>query len=99
MLKLMVPLKFIIGFWKTLEMPLINCKINPVLTWTANFFIKSSGINKAVTFAITDTKLYVPAVISSTENNAKLLHHLNSGFKKTIIWNNFQSEVTTQAQN
>ena len=43
-----------------------------------------SNDTKATTFAITDTKLYVPVVTLSTHDNAKLLHQLKSGFKKTI---------------
>ena len=39
------------------------------------------------TFTITDTKLYVPVVTLSTQDNAKLLEQLKSGFKKTINWN------------
>ena len=50
------------------------------------------------TFTITDAKLYVPVVTSSTQDNAKLLEQLKSGFKKTINWNKYQSKTTTQAQ-
>ena len=49
-------------------------------------------------FKITDTKLYVPVVTSSTQDNAELLEQLKSGFKKTINWNKYQSKTTTQAQ-
>ena len=54
---------------------------------------------KAITFAITDTKLYVPVLTLSTQNNAKLLDHLKSGFKRAINWNKYQSEPTMQAPN
>ena len=50
-------------------------------------------------FAITDTKLYVPVVTLSTQNNAKLLEQLKSGFKRTINWNKYQSKISTEAQN
>ena len=53
---------------------------------------------KATTFAITDTKLYFPVVILSSQDNAKLLQQLISGFKGTINWNKYQSKVTIQAQ-
>ena len=43
-------------------MPLINYEINLILTWSANCVISNSAVNQATTFAITDTKLYVPVV-------------------------------------
>ena len=58
-----------------------------------------SDDTKAITFAITDTKLYVPVLTLSTQNNAKLLDHLKSGFKRAINWNKYQSEPTMQAPN
>ena len=55
-------------------MPLINCEINLILTWTTNCVIVSSNVaNQNATFEITDTKLYVPVVTSSTQDNSKLL--------------------------
>ena len=35
--EIMVPLKYLSNFWRTLEMPLINCEVNLILTWSANF--------------------------------------------------------------
>ena len=58
-----------------------------------------SNDTKAITFAITDTKHYVPVLTLPTQNNAKLLDHLKSGFKRTINWNKYQSEPTMQAPN
>ena len=55
-----MPLKYLSNFWRTLEMPLINCEINFILTCSAKCVI-SEG-NEVTTFAITDTKLYVPVV-------------------------------------
>ena len=78
-------------------MSLINCKINLILTWSDNC-VSSNNI-KAKRFAITDTKLYVSVVTSPTQDNAKLLEQLKSGFKRTINWNMYQSEPTLQAQN
>ena len=46
--------------------------------------------NQVATFSITDTMLYVPVVTLSSEENAKLLKHLKSGFKRTINWNKYQ---------
>ena len=53
-------LKYLSNFWRTLEMPLINCEVNLILTWSSTCVIVSTGnANQAVKFAITDTKLYV----------------------------------------
>ena len=60
----MVPLKYLSNFWRTLEMPLINCEVNLNLTWSSTCVITNS--NGAATFEITDTKLYVPVVTLST---------------------------------
>ena len=53
----------------------------------------------ATKFAITDRKLYVPVVTLSTQDNAKLLQQLKSGFKRTVNWDKYQSKATTQMQN
>ena len=50
-------------------------------------------------FKITDTKLYVPVVTLSKENDTKLLEQLKSGFKRTIKWNKYKSQMTIQPQN
>ena len=83
-------------------MPLINWKINLILTWSENFVI-SSATEKAK-FEITDTKLYVPIVTLSTQDNAKwtieqLLEQLKYCFKRTISWNKYQSKVSKERQN
>ena len=81
-------------------MPLINCEINLILTWSANCFIIDAHIaNQIPTFTIAVTKLYVPVVHLSTQDNVKLLQQLKSGFKRTINWNKYHSKVTVQKQN
>ena len=93
----MVLLKYYNNFWKTLEMPLINCEINLIPTWSGNCFSIDAPVNNQIpTFTITDTKRYVPVVTLSTQDNTKLLQQLNSGFKKIINWNKYQSKVTKQ---
>ena len=78
-------------------MPLINCEVNLILTWSKDYAItNSTGEGK---FKITDAKLYVPVVTLSTQNNAKLLRQLKSGFKRTINWNRYLSEPKTYARN
>ena len=54
---------------------------------------------KNATFQITDTKLYVPVVTLSKENDIKLLEKLKSGFKRTIKWNKYRSQMTIQNNN
>ena len=87
--EIMVPLKYLSNFWVTLEMPLINCKINLILTWSANCVISSAPTNEATTFAKTDKKLYVWVGPLSTDDNGKLLQQLKSGLKHTINWNKY----------
>ena len=58
----------------------------------------NSAVSK-IKFAITDTKLYVPTVTLSTQDNWKLLQQLKSGFKRTINWNKYQSKVSPERQN
>ena len=80
--EIMVPLKYLSNFWRTLEMPLINCEVNLILTWSSTCVVTNS--NGAGTFEITDTKLFVPVVTLSTQENTKLVQQLKSGFKRLI---------------
>ena len=78
-------------------MPLINCEVNLILTWSKDCVItNSTGAGK---FKITETKLYVPVVTLSTQDNAKLLQQLKSGFRRTINWNKYQSDAKAYGQN
>ena len=113
--KVVVPLKHLSNFWRHLDIPLINCEAELILTWCKNCVLidKSTrkpnyGANPRVyeidnpedsTFEIADTKLYVPVVILSKEDDIKLLEQLKSGFKRTINWNKYRSQMTIQPQN
>ena len=98
--EIMVQLKYLINFWRTLELPLINCEVNLILTWFANCVIVYTDVaNQGSTFTITETKLYVSVVTLSTQDDAKLLTQLKSGFKRTIIWNKCLSKPELLAQN
>ena len=67
------------------------------LPWSSTCVItNSTGEGR---FKITDTKFYVPVVTLSTQDNAKLLQQLKSGFKRTINWNKYESNIKTFAQN
>ena len=88
--EIIVPQKYVSNFWRTLEMPLINCDINLILTWSTNCVIVSTNVaNQNATIDKTDTKLYVPVVTLSTQDNSKLLQQLKSGFKRVINWNKY----------
>ena len=98
--EIMVPLKYLSNFWRTLEMPLINCEVNLILTWSSTCVLIATNIlNQNATFAITDTKLYVPVVTLSTQENTKFLQQLKSGFKRVINWNKYLSKPELLAQN
>ena len=65
--EIMVPLKYLSNFWRTLKMPLINCEIELILTWSAGCVIIYTDVaNQNPTFTITETNLYVPVVTLST---------------------------------
>ena len=105
--------KHLSDFWKTLNIPLINCEIELILTWSKNcaladMTVRAAGNNNdppavvaptGLEFQITDTKLYVPVVTLSKENDIKLLEQLKSGFKRTIKWNKYRTQMTSQSNN
>ena len=94
------PLKYLSKFWRTLEMPLINCEVNLTLTWSSTcVLIATVNPNQAATFAITDTKLYVPVVTLSTQENTEFFQQLKSGFKRVINWNKYLSKPELLAKN
>ena len=98
--EIMVPLRYLSNFWRTLEIPLINCKITLDLSWSGNCVIVATNVvAQAATFSITDKKLYVPVVTLSTQDNAKLLEQLKSGFKIAINWNKCQTKVAKEREN
>ena len=98
--EIMVPLKYLSNFWRTLEMLLINCEVNLILTWSSTCVLIATNIpNQNATFAITDTKLYVSVVTLSTQENTKFLQQLKLGFKRVINWNKYLSKPELLAQN
>ena len=98
----MVPLKYLSNFWRTLEMPLVNCEVELILAWSASCVeIYNNDENQVPTFTITETNLYVPVVTLSTQDNTKLLPRLKSGFKIAISWNKYlrKSDLLPQNRN
>ena len=90
-------------------MPLITCRMPLILTWSRECVITSmewriitntrrDASPANATFQIKDTKFYVPVVTLSTEDGDKFLEQLKSGFKRTIKWNKYRSEITNQTK-
>ena len=94
--EIMVPLKYLSNFWRTLEMPLINCEVSLILTWSSTCVLVDTGVQNQNG---TDTKLYVPVVTLSTQENTKFFQQLKSGFKSVINWNKYLSKPELLAQN
>ena len=99
--EIVVPLKYLSNFWRTLDMPLIHCEVSLTLTWSVNCVITSMekrrrGRNRDKsstngTLKIKDTKLYVSVVTLSAQDDNKLLEQLKASFKRTIKWNKYRS--------
>ena len=89
--KIVVPLQYVSSFFRSSEMPFINCKIHLELGWTKDFVM--SNIVGATTFQITSAKLYVPIVTLSTKDNVNLTKQLNGGFKRFVYWNEYKSKM------
>ena len=83
--RVVVPLKYLSNFFRSLEMPLNNCKVKLNLTWKKECVL-STGAGEAV-FIINDTKLYVPVVTLSKEDNKDFMEQQNKGFQRSIYWN------------
>ena len=112
--EIVVSLKYLSKFWRTLDILLINCEVSLTLTWSENCVIRGTTTREAVpdadpavaginnptdgTFTLKDTKLYVPVVTLSAENDNKLLEQLKTGFKRTIKWKKYRSEMSNQTK-
>ena len=96
---------------KSLNIPLNNCEVELISIWSKNCVLvdmtkkDAEGDNPEIVaplgleLQITDTKLHVPIVTLSKENDTKLLGQLKTGFKRTIKWNKYRSQMTIQPQN
>ena len=85
-----VPLKYLSTFWRSLEMPLINCKNHLELNWSKDCVMSTIA---DTTFKITNTKLYPPIVTLSSKDNVKLVKLLEEGFKRPVYWNKYQTKI------
>ena len=113
--KVVVPLKYLSNFWRSLDIPLINCEVELILTWFKNCVLIPKSTSEAnyganpifyeidnpenATFKITDVKLFLTVVTLSKENYIKLLEQLKSAFKRTIKWNKYRTQMSVQLKN
>ena len=88
--KVVVPLKYLSNYFRSLEMPLINCKIKLNLIWKKECVL-STDAGDAV-FIINDTKMYVPVVTLSKEDNKDFIEQQNKGFQRSIYWNEYKTK-------
>ena len=88
--QVVVPLKYLSNFFRSLEMPLINWKIKLNLTWKKECVLSTGG-GDAV-FIINDTKLHVPAVTLSKEDNKDFIEQQNKKFQRSIYWNEYKTK-------
>ena len=88
--KIVVPLKYLSNFFRSLEMALINCKIKLNLTWKKECVLSTGG-GDAV-YIINDTKMYVPVVALSKEDNKDFIEQQNKGFQRSIYWNKYKTK-------
>ena len=107
-----IPLKYLGNFWRSLDMPLINCEITLILSWYKECVLlgrafrgppaaAANHINSPTSakFEITDCKLYIPVVTLSAKNDNELLEQLKSGFRRSIKWNKYISQISNQNKN
>ena len=110
-----MPLKYLSNLWRLLDIPLINFEVSLPLTWCEKCVLTNkatrddgpdadpavAGINNPtnIVFKIKGTKLYIPVVSLSAENDNKLLDQLKTGFKRTIKWNKYRLEISNQTIN
>ena len=80
-------------------MLLVNCEVTFDLNWSESCVLVATNAAQATKFSTTDTKVCLPAVTLSTQDNSKVLERLKSGFKRKIDWNKHQTKVSTERVN
>ena len=107
-----IPLKYLGNFWRSLDMPLINCEKTLILSWYKECVLvgrafrgppaaAANRINSPTSakYEITDCKLYVSVVTLSAKNDNELLEQLKSGFRRSLKWNKYISQMSNQNKN
>ena len=95
-----MPLKYLSNFWISLEIPLINCKVEVKLRWTKYCVLSLAGtdnpidndINNNIIFTIKHTKLYVPVVTVTARDDKKLSKLLSKGIERSAYWNEYKTK-------
>ena len=95
--KIVVPLNYLSNFWRSLEMPLINCKVHLELNWIEDCILSSDG--DSAKFKIMDAKLHIPKVTLSSKDNVNLIKQLIDGFKRSVYWNSYQTILSKVLEN
>ena len=88
--KVVVPLKYFSNFFRLLEMLLFNCEIKLNLTWKKESVLSTDDGNAV--FIINDTKLYVPVVTLSKEDNKDFIEQQNKKFQRSIYCNEYKTK-------
>ena len=88
--KVVVPLMYLSNFFRSLEMPSINCKIKLNLTWKKECVLSTDDGNAV--FIINDTKMYVPLVTLSKEDNEDFIEQRDKGLQRSIYWNEYKTK-------
>ena len=91
--KIVVPRKYLSNFWRTLEMQLINCKINLEWNWSKDCVMSTIA---DTTFKMTNTRLHVPVVTLSIKDNVKLIKLLEEGFNRPVYCNECQTKIESR---
>ena len=99
--KIVVPLKYLSDFFRSLEIPLTNYKIHLELNWNNNCVMYGADTcaggdnvnNRETTFKLTSTNLYVPVVTLRTKDNVNLTKQLNEGFQRSVYWNEYKLNI------
>ena len=89
--EIVVPLKHLSNFWRTLYMPLFNFEVSLALTWSKDCVLADVITTAAGTQGI-------PLAITSTQDDNELFAKLTAGFTRTIKWNKYRSEMTNQVK-
>ena len=88
--QILVPLKYISSFFRSLELPLINTKLHLELSWKKFFILINVANNYDTGFQITKTELYVPVVTLNTDDNKQLRDLLKKGLIDRYIGMNIK---------
>ena len=110
--QVVVSVNFLINLLRSLDLPLINCKIElnlSIITEASKTYGAVPNTNQVryhvtsqkarATFQISNTKLYVPVVTLLINDNIKFLQNIKQGFKRKISCKKYRSEITTQSKN